>query len=214
MKPEYSKDTFIRELTERNEPSITGKLQTATIGIAGCGGLGSNVAAALTRIAVKKLIIVDFDTVLLSNLNRQFFFVDDIGKSKAESLGANLKRINPFIEIEMHIKKIDAENLWELFSNADIIVEAFDNAEQKAMLLNAFLEDEKFASKYLVCASGLAGFDSSNSIKTFKFCDRVFIAGDFTSESCEKGVMAPRVWIASAHQANMVVRIIAGIYEP
>jgi len=208
------KEQFLKGLTEKNEPSVTGKLRKAVVGIAGCGGLGSTVAAALVRIGVKKLIIVDFDKVEISNLNRQFFFVDDIGRPKVDALCDNLKRINPFVEIEKKFLKINKDNLFEIFEEADVIVEAFDEASEKTMIIDTFLEKDEFKGKYLVCASGMAGFESSNTIQTKKFGERVFIAGDFCSKSCEKGVMANRVWIAAAHQANMVVRIIAGEFEP
>lgn len=209
----FDKEQFLNGLTERNEPSVTDKLQKAVVGIAGCGGLGSNVAAALARVGVKKLIIVDFDKVVLSNLNRQFFFVDDIGKLKIDALYDNLKRINLFLEIEKKCLKINKDNLFELFKEADVIVEAFDEAVEKSMIIDTFLEKDEFRKKYLVCASGIAGFESSNTIQTKKFGDRVFIAGDFCSQSCEKGVMANRVLIGAAHQANMVVRIIAGLRD-
>ncbi|HPG29245.1 MAG TPA: sulfur carrier protein ThiS adenylyltransferase ThiF [bacterium] len=206
-----NKIDFIKQLTEKNEKKITDLLQKKTIGIAGCGGLGSNVAAALTRIGIKKLILIDFDKVVLSNLNRQFFFIDDIGKDKVDALSENLLKINPYIEIEKHNLKLTEKNITECLLNSDIIVEAFDEAQEKSMIINAFLEKKEFSEKYLICASGLAGYDSSNIIQTIKFNERIFIAGDFTSQACEKGVMAPRVWIAASHQANMIVRIIAGI---
>jgi len=206
-----SKGAFIRQLTEKNEKNITELLQTKTVGIAGGGGLGSNVAAALARIGIKKLIISDFDKVSVSNLNRQFYFLDDIGKLKVDALKENLLKINPYIEVEKKYQKVSSSNLFELFQGADVIVEAFDALDEKVMIINAFLEEPKFAEKCLVCASGLAGFESSNSIQTIKFGDRVFIAGDLCSPAGEKGVMAPRVWVAAAHQANMVVRILAGI---
>ena len=208
------KEQFLKELTEKNEPSITDKLREAVVGIAGCGGLGSNVAAALVRVGIKKLIIADFDEVSLSNLNRQFFFVEDIGKLKVDALCDNLKKINPFVEIEKKPRKVSKGNLFELFKGADVIVEAFDEAVEKSMIIDAFLGEERLKGKYLVSASGMAGFDSSNTIQTKKFSDRIFIVGDFSSESCEKGVMAPRVCIASAHEANMVVRIITGELNP
>lgn len=208
------KEQFLKGLTEKNEPSVTDKLRKAVIGIAGCGGLGSNVAVALVRIGIKKLILVDFDEVVLSNLNRQFFFTEDIGRLKVDALCDNLKKINPFVEIEKKHQKIIKENLFELFKEADVLVEAFDEVADKSMIIDTFLREDGFREKYLVCASGMAGFDSSNTIQTKKFADRVFIAGDFCSESCEKGVMANRVLIAAAHEANMIVRIIAGELVP
>lgn len=211
------KDSFFTGLTERNslDKSFSEKLRKAVVGIAGCGGLGSNVAMALARAGVGKLVIADFDSVVLSNLNRQFFFVEDIGKPKAEALARNLKKINPYIEIEENIVKITSENLKELFEQADIIVEAFDDACEKSMLINSFLEEKRFLTKYLVCASGLGGIGSSNLIKTIRYSERVYAIGDFVSTVCNGvGVVAPRVCIAAAQEANMVVRLIAGETEP
>lgn len=211
------KDSFFSGLTERNslDKSFSEKLRNAVVGIAGCGGLGSNVAMALTRAGIGKLVIADFDCVVLSNLNRQFFFVDDIGKSKAEALSRNLKRINPYIEIEINIVKITPENLKSLFEKTDIIVEAFDDAYEKSILINAFLEEKSFSTKYLVCASGLGGIGSSNLIKTIKYSERVFAVGDFVSTVYNGiGVVSPRVSLAAAQEANMVVRLIAGETEP
>jgi sulfur carrier protein ThiS adenylyltransferase len=209
-----AKNEFLKALTERNEPSVTEKLSKATVGIAGCGGLGSNVAAALTRVGIGKLILVDSDKVELSNLNRQFFFTENIGEYKVDALCKNLFKINPYVIIEKKVARVSRKNLLELFECVDVLVEAFDGAEDKGMIVDAFLDEEKFRKKYLVCASGMAGFDSSNIIRTDKFADNVYIAGDFCSQSCEKGVMAPRVWIASAHEANMVVRLLAGEKKP
>ena len=204
---------FLEKLTEKNSKEITSGLRKSIIGIAGCGGLGSNVAAALTRIGIKRLILADFDKVVISNLNRQFYFAEDAGKFKVDALAENLLKINPYIELEKKCEKITKTNFAEIFFNADIIVEGFDGADEKAMIINAFMESKEFVSKFMICASGIAGFDSSNSIKTIKFNDRIYISGDFESSSENKGVMAPRVWIAAAHQANMIVRIIAGLNE-
>lgn len=211
------KDAFFSGLTERNslDKSFAKKLRKAVVGIAGCGGLGSNVAMALARAGVGKLLIADFDSVVLSNLNRQFFFVDDIGRPKAEALRDNLKKINPYIKVEANIVKITPENLKSLFDKVDIIVEAFDDEYEKSMIINAFLEEKSFLSKYLVCASGLGGIGSSNLIKTIKYCERVYAIGDFVSTVCNGvGVVAPRVCMAAAQEANMVVRLIAGETEP
>lgn len=211
------KDSFFSGLTERNslDKSFSEKLRKAVVGIAGCGGLGSNAAMALTRAGVGKLILTDFDNVALSNLNRQFFFVDDIGKPKVEALKNNLRKINPYIDIDSHIKKIIPDNIEELFSLADIIVEAFDDEKEKSMIINAFLDKKSFLSKYLVCASGLGGIGSANLIKTIKYSDRIYVSGDFVSTVCDGyGVVAPRVCLASAHEANMVIRLITGEKEP
>lgn len=208
---ETGKEAFIRQLTEKNGKDVSDLLQTKTVGIAGCGGIGSNVAAFLTRAGIKKLILVDFDKVSVSNLNRQFYFLEDIGRLKVDALEKNLLKINPYLEVKTYSSKLCDSDLFKIFQNADVLVEAFDGVSDKAMLINAFLEEQRFAEKYLVCASGLSGFESSNSIKTVKYADRVFISGDLVGGSGEKSAMAPRVSIVASHQANMVVRILAGI---
>jgi len=208
---ETDKESFILQLTEKNEKNVSTLLQTKTVGIAGCGGVGSNVAAFLTRAGIKRLILVDFDKVSVSNLNRQFYFLEDVGKLKVDALEKNLLKINPYLEVDKHPSKLCGSDLFKIFQNADVLVEAFDGVSDKSMLINAFLEEQRFAEKYLVCASGLAGLESSNSIKTVKYSDRVFISGDLIGRSGEKFAMSPRVSIVAAHQANMVVRILAGI---
>ncbi|HBM14928.1 MAG TPA: sulfur carrier protein ThiS adenylyltransferase ThiF [Lentisphaeria bacterium] len=212
-----AKDEFFRGLTERNshDISFSEKLKKSTVGIAGCGGLGSNVAMSLTRSGVGRLIIADFDNVVLSNLNRQFFFTNDIGKPKAEALKDNLKKINPYIEIISHTEKITPENLTGFFSSAEAIVEAFDDEKEKSMIINSFLDEKTFSEKYLLCASGLGGIASANLIKTIKYSKRIFVSGDFVSSVCGGyGVVSPRVLIAAAHQANMVIRLLTGEEEP
>ncbi len=201
------KDEFYRELMSRNYKPLDKILSKTTVGIAGCGGLGSNIAHMLTRSGIGKLIIADFDTVVMSNLNRQFFFVEDLGKNKVNALEKNLKKVNPYIQIEKHNTKITSDNLFNIFQDTSIIVEAFDQVSQKAMILDSFLErDEK--DKFLISASGMGGIESSNLIQTKKFGNNVYLCGDFSNDF-SLGLMASRVNIVAAHQANMVLRIIA-----
>ena len=195
------------QLTARNSSQLKGKLEKAVIGIAGCGGLGSNVAIALARIGIGKLILVDFDVVEPTNLNRQQYFVDDIGKRKVDALEAKLKMINPFLQIEKHYEKLNGINVKIIFEEAHVIVEAFDKVSEKAMLVKSFTE-KLFKEKCLVTASGLAGFGSANTIKTKKLSKNIFVCGDNKTDFLIEGVMAPRVMIAAGHQANKVVEII------
>ncbi len=193
----------------RHTPKIYEKLRKAVVGIAGAGGLGSNVAIALARVGVGKIIIADFDVVEPSNLNRQQYFVEQLGMPKVDAIKENLKKINPYLNVETHNVLLDTSNIPEIFSAAAIVVEAFDRAEAKAMLINTILE--KMPSVTIVAASGLAGYGSNNEIKTRKISNRLYIVGDLVSEAKQgQGLMAPRVGIAASHQANQVVRLILG----
>ncbi len=193
----------------RHTPGVHEKIKNSCVGIAGVGGLGSNIAIALSRVGVGKLILVDFDMVEPSNLNRQQYFIDQIGLPKVEAMKENLLRINPGVEISTHHQRVTAENLTQLFSSVDVLVEAFDAAEQKALLARNFLS--KVTDKPLVAASGMAGFEPSNSIQTQKIGDRLYLCGDGTTAAGPgRGLMAPRVGIAAHHQANAVLRLLLG----
>src|SRR3989339_1658930 len=174
-------------------------MNKSIIGIAGCGGLGSNAAIALARIGVGKLILVDFDVVESTNLNRQQYFIDDIGKRKVDALEEKLKMINPFLQIEKHYEKLSGANVKIIFKEVQIIVEAFDKVSEKAMLVKAFAGN-LFKEKYLVTASGLAGYSAANTIKTKKLSKNIFVCGDNKTDFIAEGVMAPRVMIAAGHQ--------------
>ncbi|MBN1269341.1 MAG: sulfur carrier protein ThiS adenylyltransferase ThiF [Kiritimatiellae bacterium] len=207
-------DDFLQRLTARNDPGLTETLQSAAVGIAGCGGLGSNIAVALTRIGIGKLVLADFDAVDASNLNRQYYFIEDIGRPKVEALEATLRRINPRIRTEKRAVRLDEINVFELFKDCRVVAEAFHAAADKTMLVTAF-SDPRFRDRYLVCASGMASIHSSNLIQTCRIARNVFACGDFQNEPDKThGLMAPRVAIAAGHQANMIVRILAGELDP
>ncbi|NOY12369.1 MAG: sulfur carrier protein ThiS adenylyltransferase ThiF, partial [Deltaproteobacteria bacterium] len=150
-----------RLMMARHTPGVHEKIKHSCVGIAGVGGLGSNVAIALARVGIGQLILVDFDLVEPSNLNRQQYFIDQIGLPKVEALKENLLRINPGVKVDAYCRRITAENLAELFAPVDVLVEAFDAAEQKALLTSNFLS--KVADTPLVAASGMAGYEPSNS---------------------------------------------------
>ena len=203
---------FYNQLTSRNSADIKEKIKQAVVGIAGCGGLGSNAAIALARIGVKKLVIVDFDKVESSNLNRQQFFISDIGKNKTDALASFIKRVNPFVEIEKQLIKLSLKNIFNIFKDCPIVIEAFDKVSEKSMIVEAF-GDKRFKNKFLITASGLAGFSSSNRIKTTRLSNNIFLCGDNKNEGNKKnGLMAPRVIIAAGHQANIAVNLISKIY--
>lgn len=199
-------------MTARHTPGVHNHLKRATVGIAGVGGLGSAVAVALARVGIGRLVIADFDVVEPSNLNRQQYFIDQIGSYKVEALAANLKRINPYVTVEEHRTLIEPQNIPTVFADCSIVVEAFDRADMKAMLVNTVLE--LMPQSTVVAASGLAGYGSNNSIATRRISKRLYLIGDTVSEAAPgSGLMAPRVGIAASHQANQVVRIILGEHE-
>ena len=196
-------------IMSRHTPGVHKKVKKARVGIAGAGGLGSTIAIALARTGVGYIRIVDFDVVEPSNLNRQQYFIDQIGMPKVEALRDNLQRINPLVELDIHYGRVSADNLKELFGDLDILVEAFDRADQKAMLANGFLKH--CPGKYLIAASGMAGYEPANTIRTQKINDYFYLCGDYsTAAGPGCGLMAPRVGIAAHHQANAVLRLILG----
>ncbi|MGX4600591.1 sulfur carrier protein ThiS adenylyltransferase ThiF [Faecalimicrobium sp. JNUCC 81] len=201
-----SKEDLKNLLIARHTPNIHSKLEQGKVAILGLGGLGSNIAISLARIGVGKLVLADFDVVEPSNLNRQQYFIDDIGKNKADALKENIKRINPFINIKTHNIFITKDNM-EYFNDVDIIIEAFDNPKYKAQICNYVLLNMK--DKYLIASSGMAGYYDSNIITTKKIRDKFYICGDFINAAkIGEGLMAPRVAICANHMANIATKIL------
>lgn len=204
-----TKEEMQAALAARHGSLEQAMLSQARVAVAGLGGLGSNIAFSLARIGVGSLHLIDFDRVDITNLNRQQYFVHQIGMYKTEALRENLLKINPYLDIRTDCVKADDSNVRELFAEDMFICEAFDKAENKAMLVNAVLEG--FPEKYLVAASGMAGFGGSNRIRTRKITEHFYLCGDETSDA-EEGISltAPRAALCAAHQANMVVSLILG----
>ena len=188
------------------------RFSSATVAVCGLGGLGSNIATALARSGIGKLLLIDFDCVDVTNLHRQQYKASQIGRYKAEALAENLLEIAPYTEFHTVTVKITEENFAELLKEADIVCEAFDHAESKAMLVNGVLEQLPYC--YLVAASGMAGMNTPNTIRTRKIMKRFYLCGDEVSEAADSiGLVAPRVMLCAAHQAHTVLRILAGEYE-
>ncbi len=176
------------------------------MGIAGLGGLGSNVAIALARADIGKLIIADFDDVEQGNLNRQQYFIDQVGRAKVDCMTENLARINPGVYVEGHRVKLDAENIPQVFAQADVIAECFDSARLKQMLVETVLSR---MSAPIVSASGLAGYGNSNAIRTRRISPRLVLVGDGESGiDTVKLLTAARVGVAAMHQANAIIELI------
>ncbi|MGB4291951.1 MAG: sulfur carrier protein ThiS adenylyltransferase ThiF [Bacteroidales bacterium] len=182
-------------------------LKKFRVGIAGAGGLGSNCAMLLARAGVGTLVICDFDTVEKSNLNRQFYFLHQCGMKKTEALKENLKMIDDDIIVIAHDIKLDRENIPEVFTGCDAIVEAFDRAEMKEMIIEAV--QTEMPGVPLIVASGLAGWGRNDSIRSRKIDDNLYVCGDESQEVSEENPpLAPRVVIVAAMQANLVVEIL------
>ena len=196
------------DLFKRNVKDIAKKLKKAKVCILGLGGLGSNVAVLLARSGIGYLKLIDFDVVEASNLNRQQYRISHIGMKKTEAIKTIIKEINPFVEIEVLNKKVDRENILSVVGDIEIVVEAFDRAETKAMAIEELLTNK---NKIVISASGMAGLGSANEVITRKIKENFYLIGDNYSDYEEySGIMSTRVMLCAAHQANMVLRLILG----
>jgi sulfur carrier protein ThiS adenylyltransferase len=189
---------------DRNVPGSTAILETCTVGIAGCGGLGSNAAISLTRAGIGGLILADFDIVEESNLNRQAFFVEDIGQPKVAALATHLRRINPAIRLRLHDTRLEPSAVAQVFAEADLLVEAFDRAVSKHWLLEAWCR--AFPERPVVAASGVSGLGETERMRVRR-AGRIVVCGDETSDLSE-GLCAPRVAMAANMQANVAVELL------
>ena len=207
-----TKEEWIKALTERHGKELQQAFSSATVAICGLGGLGSNIAIALARAGIGKLILIDFDRVDITNLHRQQYKADQIGMYKTVALAENLKEIAQYISLEIHTERITEDNVLTLLKDADIICEAFDDAECKAMLAEIVLTEMR--DKYLVAASGMAGLYDANRIKTRKVTSKFYLCGDEKSDVADGiGLVSSRVMICAAHQAHTVLRILAKQFD-
>lgn len=204
-----TEEDYYEALANRIGHEDTEKLRRVTVGIAGLGGLGSNIALMLARSGIGRLVIVDDDTVELTNIHRQCYSLDSVGDKKIDALTREISRINPWCIVEKHDLRLDGSNI-SIFSECDVVCEAFDDAESKVMLI------EKLSSmgKKIISGNGMAGKGPANSIMTRKVGEDIYICGDGLSDVRTDGSLMPsRVSVCAAHQANAVVRIILGM-EP
>lgn len=205
-------DEFEHVMVERHTRPVYEKLKAAEVAVAGLGGLGSNISISLARAGIGSLLLVDFDKVDLTNLNRQQYDICDIGMYKTDALKRKLRNINPYMEIRTVTVKVDERNAADIFGGYGIVCEAFDAAASKAMLINTLLE--KCPDTFIVSGSGMAGMLSSNSITTRRVFDHLYICGDGVTDMNDvNGLMAPRVAVCANHQANMVLRLAMGLYD-
>ena len=204
-----SREEFVAALAERHGAELQEKLATARVAVCGLGGLGSNIAIALARAGVGRLHLIDFDRVDLSNLNRQQYFVSQLGMPKTEAMRENLRQIAPYCEVVTDQVRVTDENLPALLAEDPVVCEAFDKPEAKAMLVNGVLEN--FPKTWLVAGNGMAGLESANLIHSHRVARRFFLCGDNSTDVREAGsLFAARVMACAAHQALTVIRILAG----
>ena len=202
----YSEENTQQALHKGLTPEQGQLLQEARVAVVGLGGLGSNVAMWLARLGVGHLLLYDFDKVELSNLNRQYYFLEDVGKYKAEALVAKLQQVNPYGDYQSKVARLTEANLEELLAPAHIICEALDKAEAKAMLVNGVLE--KFPDKYLVAASGLAGLEDSASMTVRQITPRFYLCGDGHSDFHDLPLCGARVGLCAAQEVLTIARLI------
>lgn len=208
-----TKEEIHQALSERHGTELQKKISAARVAVCGLGGLGSNIAIALARAGVGHLHLIDFDRVDITNLNRQQYFVRQLGLLKTDALQETLTDIAPYCDITTNSVKITEDNFAQLLEKEDIICEAFDCSEAKAMLVNGVLE--RFPEKYLLSSSGMAGFGSANTIVTRHVFQHFYLCGDGMSDVNDGiGLVSSRVLTCAAHEAHMVIRILAGEIEP
>jgi len=195
-----------KKFFSKHDPQILPLLRASVVGIAGAGGLGSSVAVSLARAGIGKLIIVDFDRIEISNLNRQQYFWTQIGKIKVRALLENLRKINPFSEYVGFQRRITPKNVKTIFGKADLLIEAFDRAGQKQMLIESWIAH--FPDRPIIAASGLSGWGRNQKIRQRRV-GNLYICGDEESEPV-RGIspMAPRVGIVANMQANLAVELL------
>ena len=207
MAERIAKEILDKAFDERFPQDMEEKLQNARVAVAGLGGLGSNIAVMLARSGVGHLFLVDFDVVDVTNLNRQMYMIPQLGKPKTKAILEILHDINPYLDVKTKNIKVTPDMVPELFGEYPIVCEAFDNADQKAMLISALLE--KCPKTIVVSGNGMAGYGNSNAIVTEKVLGRLYICGDKVTEATTgMGLMAPRVAICAGHEANKVIELI------
>ena len=199
-------DALEKVFFARHDPDVLMVLRRSAVGLAGAGGLGSNVAVALVRAGIGKLIVADFDRLEVSNLNRQQYFWSQVGRVKVEALAENLRRIHPFTDVTTHHVRVTPKNVARLFAGADLLVEAFDRADQKQMLVEAWIA--AFPDRPVIVASGLSGYGGNRRIRQRR-AGNLYLIGDESSEP-SPGVspMAPRVGVVAHMQANLAVELL------
>ena len=207
MQERISREQLDQAFDARFPEEMRTKLRNARVAVAGLGGLGSNIAVMLARSGVGELLLVDFDTVDVTNLNRQMYLIPQLGKPKAEALPEILYQINPYLTYRSVCIKVTPDNVKELFSDYPIVCEAFDKPDQKAMLVRELLM--QCPKTIVVSGNGMAGDADANEIRTCQVMKRLYVCGDQSTDVGNGiGLIAPRVAVCAAHEANKVLQLI------
>lgn len=207
MQERVSREQLDQAFDARFPEEMRTKLRNARVAVAGLGGLGSNIAVMLARSGIGELLLVDFDTVDVTNLNRQMYLIPQLGKPKAEALPEILYQINPYLTYRSVCIKVTPDNVKELFSEYPIVCEAFDKPDQKAMLVRELLM--QCPKTIVVSGNGMAGYADANEIRTCQVMKRLYVCGDQSTDVGNGiGLIAPRVAVCAAHEANKVMQLI------
>lgn len=207
MQERISREQLDQAFDARFPEEMQTKLRNARVAVAGLGGLGSNIAVMLARSGIGELLLVDFDTVDVTNLNRQMYLIPQLGKPKAEALPEILYQINPYLTYRSVCIKVTPDNVKELFSEYPIVCEAFDKPDQKAMLVRELLM--QCPETTVVSGNGMAGYADANEIRTCQVMKRLYVCGDQSTDVGNGiGLIAPRVAVCAAHEANKVLQLI------
>lgn len=207
MQERISREQLDQAFDARFPEEMRTKLRNARVAVAGLGGLGSNIAVMLARSGIGELLLVDFDTVDVTNLNRQMYLIPQLGKPKAEALPEILYQINPYLTYRSVCIKVTPNNVKELFSEYPIVCEAFDKPDQKAMLVRELLM--QCPKTIVVSGNGMAGYADANEIRTCQVMKRLYVCGDQSTDVGNGiGLIAPRVAVCAAHEANKVLQLI------
>lgn len=195
-------------MNKQKTDKIKNILQKSIIGIAGLGGLGSNAAVSLARAEIGRLVLIDFDIVEKTNLNRQYYFLNQLGMKKTDALKENIGRINPDVIVETHEIKLKKGDMSKLFRDVDVVIEALDSAEIKTAFIEEILL--KLPNKPLVGASGVAGYGNPSRIRTIK-SENLYMCIDEQAKSSDEDILtAPKVCLMANWEANLALEIILG----
>jgi sulfur carrier protein ThiS adenylyltransferase len=195
-------------MNEEKYKKVKKLLKHSSVGIAGAGGLGSNAAVSLARAGIGRLVIVDFDYIEESNLNRQYYFIDQIGKLKVKALKENIKKINTETIIDILNQKLEKGSMHLPFKDVNVVIEALDKAEIKTEFIEEIMLN--LSNKPIISASGIAGYGNSDRIVT-KHLGNLHICYDEYAESSDNSIlMAPRVCLMANWEANLALEIILG----
>jgi len=195
-------------MNNKKNETLRKKLINSSVGIAGAGGLGSNVAISLVRTGIGRLVIVDFDTVEESNLNRQYYFKNQVGKLKVDALKENILRINPKIKIDVFNERLVKGTMHKYFKDVDVIVEALDNAETKTSFIEEVMD--KLTEIPIVSASGVTGYGNIDRIKSINMGNLHMIYDKNAKDSDKDILTAPKVALIANWQANIILEILLG----